>query len=138
MGVRAWVGRYAVSLAAFVVLDVIWLGVVANTWYAVQLGPLRETSPNLGAAVLFYAIFLAGLGYFVIGPAVAERSVRRAAGVGAFFGLVTYATWDLTNLAVIQGFPAIIVPIDLAWGMALSAAVSAVTTWVALRVPTLR
>lgn len=137
-GLRAWLGRYAVSLAVFVALDALWLGVVANRWYAVQLGPLQATSPNLVAAVLFYAIFLAGLAYFVIAPAVAARSVRRAGGVGAFFGLVTYATWDLTNLAVIQGFPAVIVPVDLAWGMVLSAGVSAVTTWVALHVPTLR
>ncbi|HMT31065.1 MAG TPA: DUF2177 family protein [Dermatophilaceae bacterium] len=137
-GLRGWVGRYAVSLAVFVVLDALWLGVVANGWYAVQLGPLRATSPNLIAAVLFYAIFLAGLSYFVVAPAVFAQSVRRAAGVGAFFGLVTYATWDLTNLAVIQGFPAIIVPVDLAWGMVLSACVSAVTTWVAIRVPALR
>jgi uncharacterized membrane protein len=42
---------------------------------------------------------------------------------------VTYATWDLTNLAVLEGFPAAIVPIDLAWGTVLGASVTG-ATWV--------
>ena len=44
--------------------------------------------------------------------------------------LVTYATWDLTNLAVLKGFAASIVPIDMAWGTVLAATVSVVTFWI--------
>jgi uncharacterized membrane protein len=58
---------------------------------------------------------------------VEERSLRAAIVRGAAFGFVTYATWDLTSLAVIEGFPVGIVPIDLAWGSFLAAAVSAAT-----------
>jgi uncharacterized membrane protein len=82
--------------------------------------------------VAFYAIFVAGLVWFVIAPALAVGSWRRAVGSGAFFGLVTYATWDLTNLAVLRDFPAALVPIDLAWGTVLSATVS-VTTYAVVR-----
>ena len=82
-----------------------------------------------------YAIFVAGLVYFVIHPAVAAASWRQALGAGAFFGLVTYATWDLTNLAVLRDFPAGLVPIDLAWGTFLAATVSLTTYAVVQRLP---
>ena len=61
----------------------------------------------------------------MVDPALRLRSWRRAVVSGAFFGLVAYATWDLTNVAVLDGFPVSLVPVDLAWGASLSAAVSA-------------
>jgi len=124
--------QYVVAVIAFTLLDLVWLSVVANKLYDDLMGDLLAQDPNLGAAVAFYALFLAGLVHFVIHPAVVEDSWRQALGAGAFFGLVTYATWDLTNLAVVEGFPALLVPIDLTWGALLSAAVS-VTTWAIVR-----
>jgi uncharacterized membrane protein len=91
------------------------------------MGDLLRDSPNVPAAVAFYALFLAGLVYFAIAPAVDGGTLGDALLKGALFGLVTYATWDLTNLAVLKGFPAAIVPIDMAWGTALGAGVSSVT-----------
>lgn len=134
---RGWVGRYLVAVAAFLVLDLLWLGVVAVRLYERLLGDLLAEEPNALAAGAFYALFLVGLLHFVVHPALARRSVGRAARDGALFGLVTYATWDLTSLAVLADFPAALVPIDLAWGAVLSAAVASVTTAVALRVPAL-
>lgn len=118
---------YAVAAVAFVVLDMIWLGVVANSLYRRIMGDLLRASPNVLAAVAFYALFLAGLVYFAIWPAVDSGTVVDALFKGALFGLVTYATWDLTNLSVVKGFPAAIVPIDMAWGTALGAGVTSVT-----------
>lgn len=138
MSLRSFLGQYLVAAAAFLVLDLAWLGLVAQGLYERLLGDLLAEQPNVAAAVAFYAIFLAGLVYFVIAPAVEEQSVRSALFRGAAFGLVTYATWDLTSLAVIDGFPAAIVPIDMAWGAVLAAAVSAVTFLVAQRVAGLR
>lgn len=137
MTLRAWAGRYLVAVVTFLVLDLVWLGVVAVELYEDLLGDLLAEEPNALAAAAFYALFLVGLLHFVVDPALARDSVRRAARDGAFFGLVTYATWDLTSLAVLADFPAALVPVDLAWGAALSAAVAAVTTAVALRVPAL-
>lgn len=111
----------------FLVLDLVWLGVVAEDLYDRFLGDLLAESPNVAAAFVFYAIFVAGLIYFAIAPAVAEGSARTALIRGAAFGLVTYATWDLTSLAVLDGFPVGIVPIDLAWGTFLAASVSVAT-----------
>ncbi|QZY30112.1 DUF2177 family protein [Nocardioides coralli] len=124
---------YAVAAVVFLVVDLVWLTVVATDLYVDQLGPLQAESVRVGAAVLFYALFVAGLVYFVVLPALARDSVRWAVSAGAFFGLVTYATWDLTSLAVIEGFPAALVPIDLAWGAVLSATVCGATTLVMRR-----
>lgn len=138
MSLRPLVGQYLVAAVVFLVLDLAWLGLVAQGLYERLLGDLLAEQPNVAAAVAFYAIFLAGLVYFVIAPAVEERSLRSALIRGAAFGLVTYATWDLTSLAVIEGFPAAIVPIDMAWGAVLAAAVSTVTFLVSQRVGGLR
>ena len=86
-----------------------------------------------GAAVAFYLLFVAGIVHFVVVPALQRQSTRRGFGSGAFFGLVTYATWDLTALSVIEGFPAAVVPLAMAWGTFLAAVVGGVTTWVLLR-----
>lgn len=138
MSLRPLVGQYLVAAVVFLVLDLAWLGLVAQGLYERLLGDLLAEQPNVAAAVAFYAIFLAGLVYFVIAPAVEERSLRSALFRGAAFGLVTYATWDLTSLAVIEGFPVAIVPIDMAWGAVLAAAVSTVTFLASQRVAGLR
>ncbi len=127
MGLRSAVGQYLLAAVVFLALDLVWLSVVAQGLYEHFLGDLLADSPNAAAAFVFYAIFVAGLVYFVIAPAVEERLARVALVRGAAFGLVTYATWDLTSLAVIEGFPVGIVPIDLAWGTFLAAAVSTTT-----------
>ncbi|MEO5851619.1 MAG: DUF2177 family protein [Nocardioides sp.] len=127
MSLRSAVGQYLVAAVVFLVLDLVWLSLVAQSLYEHFLGDLLADSPNAAAAFVFYAIFVAGLVYFVIAPAVAEQSARTALVRGAAFGFVTYATWDLTSLAVIEGFPVGIVPIDMAWGTFLAATVSTTT-----------
>jgi uncharacterized membrane protein len=124
MNLRNALGLYAIAAVVFLVVDLVWLSLVAPGLYEYFLGDLLAEDPNVAAAVLFYAIFVAGLVYFVIAPAVEEQSPRTALVRGAAFGLVTYATWDLTSLAVIEGFPAGVVPIDMAWGTFLAATVS--------------
>lgn len=130
-----WLAQYAVAAVAFCLIDLVWLGTVATRLYDDRLGDLLAPSPRVGAAVAFYSIFVAGLVYFVIHPAVEAGSWRRALFAGAFFGFVTYATWDLTNLAVLRDFPAGIVPIDLAWGTFLAASVCSATYAVARAMP---
>lgn len=131
MGRRSWLGQYAVAAVVFTAVDLVWLGAVANDLYRDVLGDLLADRPNPLAAVVFYAIFVAGLVHFVVRPSLAREpgpsAVRSAAGNGAFFGLVTYATWDLTNLAVLEGFPWQVVPVDLAWGAVLATTVCTVT-----------
>ena len=127
MSLRSAVSLYFIAAVVFLALDLVWLGLVAQGVYEHFLGDLLADSPNAAAAFVFYAIFVAGLVYFVIAPAIEEQSARTAVVRGAAFGFVTYATWDLTSLAVIEGFPVGIVPIDLAWGTFLAATVSLAT-----------
>jgi uncharacterized membrane protein len=82
---------------------------------------------NWTAAVIFYLLFIAGLVTFVISPAVQKQSWVHAILFGGLFGLITYATYDLTNLATLKDWPLIVTLVDLAWGMVLSASVSVLT-----------
>lgn len=124
MSLRTALTQYVVAAVLFLAVDLVWLTVVATALYDRFLGDLLADPVNPVAAVAFYALFVAGLVYFVIGPATRAGSARKAVVDGAAFGLVTYATWDLTSLAVIEGFPAGLVPIDMAWGAVLAATVS--------------
>ena len=132
--VLRWLGLLGLAALLFLVLDLVWLTVVATPLYDRLLGDLLAEEPNAAAAAGFYVLFLVGLTHFVTRPAVQRDSLSLAARDGALFGLVTYATWDLTSLAVLEGFPAALVPVDLAWGTFLAAAVSVGTAAVWRRV----
>lgn len=131
----AWVAQYVVAAAVFLALDLLWLGKVGRGLYERRIGHLMAPRPNGAAALAFYAIFVAGLVVFVIHPALEDGSWTRALIGGAFFGLVCYATWDLTNLAVMRDFPSSIVPIDMGWGTALAGSVSLATYAVCQALP---
>ena len=117
---------YITSLLAFLVIDGIWLGLIARGFYGRHLGYLLKPNPNWFAAFLFYLLFVGGIVLFVIVPASHHESWRRVLVHGAVFGLVTYATYDLTNLATIKDWPVVVTVVDLAWGMSVSAIVSLV------------
>ena len=82
---------------------------------------------NWIAAIIFYVIFIGGLVLFVILPAVQSASLSHALLFGAFFGFITYATYDLTNLATLKDWPLTVTLVDLAWGTSLGALVSSIT-----------
>ena len=113
-----WV-TYGVAAAVFGVLDALWLTQVAARTYATQLAHLTAPQPNLVAALLFYVIFIAGLVHFVLRPGEG-RSLGTTLRDAALFGLVTYATWDLTSAALFKDFPWSVVALDLAWGVGAS------------------
>jgi uncharacterized membrane protein len=109
------------------VLDFVWLGFVAKKLYEKELGGLLLDKPNMAAALAFYVLYVVGVVLFVVNPAVDAASWRHALGYGALFGLVAYATYDLTNLATIKGFSSKIVAIDLIWGAFITSVVAAGT-----------
>ena len=122
---------YLISLSVFLAIDMVWLVFIAKNFYAKHIGFLMAKNPNLVAAFIFYLIFIAGLIVFVINPALDKKLWTQALLMGAFFGLVTYATYDLTNLATVKNWPLIITIVDLIWGTVLSATVSVVTYFIA-------
>ncbi len=115
---------YFVSLILFLALDAIWLLFIAQDFYQKNIGSIMKDEPNLYAAGLFYLIFLAGLTTFVTYPAVMKKSWMQALALGAFFGFVTYATFDLTSLALLKDFPVKVVVVDLLWGAFIGGSVS--------------
>ena len=119
--------RLLVAGGVMGVLDWIWLGTVAKTFYRTQIGKLLLDKPNMTAAVLFYLIYVVGVVVFVISPALEKGSLSYALTRGALFGFVAYATYDLTNLATMKGFTTKVVVVDLAWGALLTATVASVT-----------
>jgi uncharacterized membrane protein len=118
---------FAVALPTFLVMDLLWLGVVARSFYQAQIGHLMRANVNWFAAFAFYLVFVAGIVVFVVWPSIERESLAGALLLGAFFGLVTYAAYDLTSLAVMEGFSLKITLVDLAWGSVLCATVSAIT-----------
>jgi uncharacterized membrane protein len=125
---------YGVALVVFFVIDLLWLGVIARGFYQDQMGHLMKPSVNWAAAIAFYLVFLVGLVVLVIWPAVEQQSLARAILLGALFGLVTYAAYDLTNLATLEGFPLKVAVVDLIWGMVLCSSISAITYLASLRI----
>lgn len=125
---------YFIALPVFLVIDMIWLGLIAKNFYAKQIGFLMKSNINWGAAIIFYLIFIVGLVLFVISPAIQKHSWSHAVLYGALFGLVAYATYDLTNLATIKDWPLIVTVIDLVWGMVVAGLVSLISFFIASKI----
>jgi uncharacterized membrane protein len=125
---------YALALSVFFAIDMLWLGLVARSFYRSQIGHLMKPNVNWAAAIIFYLIFIGGLVIFVIAPAMEKGSWTHAMLFGALFGLVCYATYDLTNLAVAKDWPLLVTIVDLIWGTVLAATVSIITYVIALKI----
>jgi uncharacterized membrane protein len=115
---------YALTVPIFFVIDILWLGVLARGFYRRNLGFILSSEVNWAAAVIFYLLYIAGILFFAVRPALISNSWGQAALLGALFGFFTYATYDLTNMATIKDWPIIIVLVDIAWGVCLCTLVS--------------
>ncbi|GEM04951.1 membrane protein [Halolactibacillus miurensis] len=118
---------YLITFAVFIVIDLIWLGFIAKNLYQEHIGFIMSKKPNWVAAIVFYLIFIFGLVYFVINPALDSGSFVEALLRGMLFGFITYSTYDLTNLATLEGWPIKITIIDLIWGTSLGGLVSSIS-----------
>jgi uncharacterized membrane protein len=119
---------FVAALLAMAVIDGLWLGLVARGFYRRHLGFLMAEKPNWVAAIAFYLLYVLGVTVFAVVPAVDADSLADAAWRGGLFGLVAYATYDLTNAATLRGWPGIVTVVDMAWGVLLSAAVAVAAT----------
>lgn len=125
---------YGISAVSFLIIDFFWLAKVAPKLYKDNIGHLMADKPNIGAAAVFYTIFLIGLLVFVIVPALQKSSLMHAGLYGAVFGVVTYATFGLTSQAVFKDWPTKISVIDMLWGAFLCAVVSIITYFIAQKI----
>ena len=112
--------QWAARLVAFVVMDFVWIGVLANGFYRRELGPLLrqhgdKLDPRMLPAVLLYALVVAGIILFAL-PRARAGSMLDAVLWSAAFGVIAYSVYDLTNYATMQGFPLRVAAVDMAWG----------------------
>lgn len=112
---------YGASLLAFAVIDGAWLALVAAELFKAQLGAILRSAPLLPAVLAFYCVYAAGIVALAVSPALAQGSARMAMINGGMLGLTAYATFDLTCLAIIEGWTWRLALIDIAWGAALTA-----------------
>ena len=119
---------YGVTLAVFFLIDMIWLGLVAKGFYRRHLGGFLSPNVRWGAAFLFYLLYIVGLLVFVVRPALLRGAPLEALLFGALFGLICYATYDLSNMATLKDWPLIVTVVDLVWGTVLGGAVSLLST----------
>lgn len=125
---------YLIALPVFFAIDMFWLGVVAKNFYRQQIGFLMAPNINWTAAIIFYLVFILGLVLFVVSPALAKDSIQHAIVFGALFGFITYATYDLTNLATLKDWPLTLTIVDLVWGSFLASSVSTITYYIATKI----
>ncbi|HWB62184.1 MAG TPA: DUF2177 family protein [Chitinophagales bacterium] len=118
---------YIVATVIFFALDMAWLGLIAKNLYRQKLGFILSADVNWAAAIIFYLVYIAGIVYFAINPALKGTGWLTALLNGALLGGLCYATYDLTNMATIANWPLQIVVIDIAWGMVLTGGVSVIT-----------
>jgi uncharacterized membrane protein len=111
--------QFLVVAAAFAVLDSVWLKSTSK-FYRRNLGHLLADKPHLGYAVVFYVLYIAGIVFFALRPALDGGSWLTALGYGAALGMFAYATYDLTNAATLKKWPLSIVVVDILWGAALT------------------
>ncbi len=138
----SYLAAYGATAVAMLVLDVLWLGVIAKSFYRDGIGHLMADSPNLAAGGVFYLLYPLGVMLFAVVPSVlvgglaapADAPWWRAVLAGALFGFFAYATYDLSNLATLRGWPLRLVLVDIAWGSALTAAAAAAGRWALGRV----
>jgi uncharacterized membrane protein len=131
MNISFYFKLYALTVPVFFIIDLIWLGVVAKGFYQKNLKYILSPNVNWTAAIIFYLMYIAGILIFAVVPGVAKDSVRHAALWGALFGFFTYATYDLTNLALLKDWPLNIVVVDILWGMVLCTVVSTISFYIA-------
>lgn len=115
---------YLVTLIAFFAIDMLWLGLVARSFYQQHLGFLMAPSPNWFVAILFYWLFIVGILFFVVVPGLESGSLKATLLRAMLFGLITHATYDLTNLATLKDWPVLLSVVDMLWGTFLSVSVS--------------
>jgi uncharacterized membrane protein len=122
---------YLLTFAVFLAIDFVWLTWIAKNLYAEKIGHLLAENPNLIAALVFYLLFVGAALLFAVLPGYEAQSVTKTLLLGAALGMITYATYDLTNLATLKDWPLSVTIIDIIWGTSLCAVTSVAGYYIA-------
>ena len=122
---KAFFLAWLTIIAVFLIIDAIWLGLVAKSFYRKQLGDLMLDQPNLMIAAVFYLVYAVAILVLASLPAAREESLSQALMLGALLGFAAYGTYDITNMATLKNWPATMSLVDMAWGTCLTAVTAA-------------
>ncbi|MFT6322207.1 MAG: putative membrane protein [Granulosicoccus sp.] len=131
MGFPFYLKLYLLTIPIFFLIDIIWLGSLAKKFYGDNIGHLLSEKVNWKAALVFYFIYIVGILFYAVVPALEDGNWQKALLLGSAFGFFTYATYDLTNLATLKNWSVKVVVVDIVWGMILCGVVAAVSFQVA-------
>ena len=123
---------YIITFVVFLAIDFIWLNFIAKNIYATKIGHLLAENPKLFPALIFYLVFIVGVIIFAVLPGYEAQSIWKTVMLGALFGLLTYSTYDLTNLATLKNWPISVTIIDLIWGTSISTVTSVAGYYIAM------
>lgn len=121
---------YLIATVTFFVIDMAWLGFFARSFYKAKLGFILSDKVNWPAAIIFYLIYIGGILFFAVLPALLEQNWMLALINGAVLGMLCYATYDLTNMATIDKWPLVVVIVDIIWGIVLTGGVATITYFI--------
>lgn len=124
---------YFATMVVFFAIDFVWLTTIAQRFYQEQIGPLLLDEFRMGVAAGFYLVYLAGVMFFAVNPALKAESLATAALYGALFGFFCYATYDFTNLATLKGYTTTVALVDLTWGTLLTGTSAVLGTWITMK-----
>lgn len=122
-----FIKAYAITFIIFLVIELVWLMAVAKDFYQKELGYIMKPKPNLLATAIFSILFVLGMVFFVINPALEKNTWTYALAVGGLYGLISYSTYTLTNLATLKAWPVKVALVDLIWGSVLGGLVSTIS-----------
>jgi len=131
VGTSKWVLVYVASLVTLFAIDFAWLSLAVPRIYQPELKGLLSEKPNLPVAAAFYLLYVVGALLLAVVPGFDKGSVTETLWRGALLGLCAYGTYDITNLATLDGWSAKVSAIDMVWGTSLTAVTSAVGYYVA-------
>ena len=127
MGTMAqFLTAYAITTVVFLGIDFVWLSKIAKRFYFDRLDGLLLEKPKMGAAVVFYAVYVVGIVFFAVAPALEDHSVLTALVHGALFGFFAYATYDMTNYATLKNWSLTVSIVDVLWGTTLTGTASSI------------
>jgi len=124
MNYQFYIKLFFLTIPVFFIIDMLWLGPMIPRFYRKKIGHLMADKPNWKAAVVFYFIFIIGILFFAVSPALEKGSNQSAIFLGAMYGFFTYSTYNLTNLATLKNWSTIVVIVDMFWGMFLCGSVA--------------
>ncbi len=124
-----WAKLYLLTIPIFFVIDIIWIGFIAKNFYWGNMGSILKSSNEINwpAALVFYMLYIAGIIFFAVSPHLSTGTLSNVLLYGALFGFITYATYDLTNLATLKGFPLKVALVDMVWGTVLGGSVASLS-----------